>query len=62
MQGKDMEFLKDRFNPYLIPLLKELIQKKPEDSYEFITKWIEEKGPAIQKELEEKQAQAEAQA
>lgn len=56
MEGKDMNFLKDRFNPYLIPLLKELIQKKPEESYDFIMNWIENKGPEIQKELEAKEA------
>lgn len=47
MEGKDMNFLKDRFNPYLIPLLKELIQKKPENSYDFIMNWIDSKGPEI---------------
>ena len=36
MQNKDMDFLKDKFNPYLIPLLKELIKEQPEDSYSFI--------------------------
>ena len=42
-----MNYLKDRFNPFLIPLLKELIQKKPDNSYDFIVDWIEHKGPAI---------------
>ena len=52
MQAKDTEYLKAQFNPFLIPLLKELMTQKPENSYEFICNWIETKGEKIQKDLE----------
>lgn len=52
MQQNDMEYLQQKFNPFLIPLLKELIQKKPENSYEFILEWIDTKGLEIQQGLQ----------
>ena len=47
MQKNDTQYLKTNFNPFLIPLLKELMTKRPENSYEFICNWIEENGPKI---------------
>lgn len=47
-----MEYLQQKFNPFLIPLLKELIQKRPENSYEFINEWIDQKGPEIQANID----------
>ena len=47
---KNTEYLKENVNPFLIPLLKELMSKKPENSFEFIKEWVDSKGLEIQNE------------
>ena len=37
---ENTDYLKKNVNPFLIPLLKELMVKKPENSYEFIKDWV----------------------
>ena len=55
MQKNDTEYLKTNFNPFLIPLLKELMTKKPDNTYDFICNWIDTKGEEIQQDISKKE-------
>ena len=50
MESEGKEYLQNKVNPYLIPLLKEVMGKRPENSYEFICNWIDTEGKKIQEQ------------
>lgn len=52
MESEGKEYLQKKVNPFLIPLLKEVMGKRPENSYEFICSWIDNEGKKIQEEQE----------
>lgn len=47
MESEGKQYLQNKVNPFLIPLLKEVMGKRPENSYEFISNWIDTEGKKI---------------
>ena len=47
----ETEFLKDQMEPFLEPMIAELILNKPDDPYLFMVKWLEANGDKVKKDL-----------
>ena len=47
---EERQFLADKCNPYLEPMLVELMEEKPKDPLQFMMNWLTENGTAINKQ------------
>ncbi len=46
------KFLEEKVDPYMKPMLMEMISTKPEDVYEFMRNWVHSKGLEIKGNLD----------
>ena len=46
----ETEFLKEKIEPFLEPMIMELTLKKPNDPYSFILKWLDKNGDKIKQD------------
>jgi hypothetical protein len=42
-----INYLKENFNPFLENLIVDIVKERPNDSYEYILKWLDTKGKDI---------------
>ncbi len=47
------DFLKENADPYLKPLIADLVSAKPGNVHEFLCNWLETKGLALSKKIKE---------
>ena len=47
---EETEFLKEKIEPFLEPMIMELTLKKPNDPYSFILKWLDKNGDKIKQD------------
>lgn len=49
-----ISFLRENFNPFLESLIVDIVKERPNDSYEYILKWLDTKGRDIQSEIDKR--------
>ena len=49
-----ISFLRENFNPFLESLIVDIVKERPNDSYEYILKWLDTKGRDIQSDIDKR--------
>ncbi len=49
-----INYLKENFNPFLENLIVDIVKERPNDSYEYILKWLDTKGKDIQSDIDKR--------
>jgi hypothetical protein len=47
----ESEFIETQLEPFLEPMVAELILNKPDDPYHFMLKWLEANGPKVKAQM-----------
>ena len=49
-----INYLKENFNPFLENLIVDIVKERPNDSYDYILKWLDTKGKDIQSDIDKR--------
>ncbi len=49
-----INYLKENFNPFLENLIVDIVKDRPQDSYDYILKWLDTKGKTVQSDIDKK--------
>ncbi len=49
-----INYLKENFNPFLESLIVDIVRDRPQDSYDYILKWLDTKGKTVQTDIDKK--------